>query len=189
MKTVNRFIDTFKIIPLIREINAKILKTNPGDIKCFLDDTLSYIGYQLNKTHFKNKNNWKEFRDKRKEFLEEHICKESTIKEDCFHWINSNFSKSGILLMNAMIKYINQNLIETTINDSYNMKTYRQKLEYMGFSEEMKKISFSKIKEQYGIVFDKIEKEKQNEIDELNTNFLYLRDHYEKFLNEVLINF
>lgn len=176
---------TPKLILIIREINQKILKTSPEDIKCFLDETLSLVGYKLNKTHFKNKNDWKEFRERRKEFLEKHICNDSPIeiREDCFQWIDSKLSQPGVALINAMIKYINDNLIETTYYDDFNITNYKKKLEWMGFTDEMGKISFNKIKEQYAILFDRMT---EKELDELNGNFLYLRDNYEKYLKEIL---
>jgi hypothetical protein len=191
--------DTYKIVPIIEEINQKVNRTSISKLFTFVSDMSNVVGANMNKVHFKSKDEFKEFREDRKMFIMKKIftTKDDVVmvNPDCYKWINSSLTPEGIRIMIGFIHNINNNLIDKKRDgateeplEKFDINNFKNKLKYFGlFSEDKpnEKISYKQIREEFEIRRNLIS-EKGTAMDELNDNFVYLRDNYESYLKEIL---
>jgi len=185
--------DTFKIKPIIDEINNKVNRTSISKLFSFINDMTGVVAENLSKIHFKNKDDYKEFRDDKKLFIMKKIfiTKDDIImlNTDCYKWINSYMQPEGIRILNGFITNINNNLTEKKKDkpadiDKFDNLLYSSKLSSFGF-DPSDKISYKQIREAYELRKTLIS-EKGDAMDELNDNFVYLRDNYDQYLSLLL---
>lgn len=185
--------DTFKIKPIIDEINNKVNRTSISKLFSFINDMTGVVSENLSKIHFKNKDDYKLFRDDKKLFIMKKIfiTKDDNIllNSDCYKWINSNMQPDGIRILNGFITNINNNLTEKKKDkpsdiEKFDNLLYSTKLSSFGFNST-EKISYKQIREAYELRKTLIS-EKGDAMDELNDNFVYLRDNYDQYLSLLL---
>lgn len=192
--------DTYKIGPIIDELNKKLIRMEQSKFYQYLNSIMEILIKSLTKTHFIEKDIYKEYREQKKIYIMKHLFEtrdESIVLiEKCYEWVNTTFHPQGIRMLNTFIENINRDLqIKTREGESglsmpkemikFERTRFNSGLEYLGLSTD-DKISYRQIREEYELRKNLIGSSENSEMDILNEHFVYLRDFYNDYLNEIL---
>jgi len=196
--------DTYKMTPIIEEVNSKLVRIDTGKFYEYANNMLEILIQNLGKTYFIEKDTYKEYRDQKKIWIMKHLLETRdgsiVVIEKCYEWINTTFHPQGIRLMNTFIEGINRDLqskvrkAETSDEnkiveelEKFDRNRFNRGLEYLGLSIK-EKISYRQIREEYELRKNLIglDESGEKERDVLNEHFIYLRDFYSKYLEEIL---